>query len=918
VFCVKCGKKLPDGSSFCPHCGASAEGSRSDRHKARSRGDAPRHIEVRKVRVRTDAAADRRRTAPEAAPAKPDAVAAAPASAPTGSRTIGFAPAPASLDGGAPLTAPAARGESAPERRPAPAAAPERSAHGFAPAPASLDGSAPEGISAPAAAPEARPHTAAPAPSHERSARGFAPAPASLDGGVPEGISAPAAAPEARPHTAAPAPSHERSARGFAPAPASLDGSAPEGISAPAAAPEARPHTAAPAPSHERSARGFAPAPASLDGSAPEGISAPAAAPGSRPASAAPGGRLRGFAPAPSGLGEEPAREIPESRPASAAPGGRPRGFAPAPSGLGGEPAREIPESRPASFGFDEELPTAPERRARGFAPAPSGMDGAIPVSAPVRDASDRTPFRGDAPAASPVRPSPIRGRSEEDKYERTMPFNEIRDEIPRGRTGGRRSADSGYIGSGSSSSSGLPETGSKTGGSTKLYLLIGAGVLAALAVAAFFIFGSCGGSAKGSNGKAFTTDYVVEDYHNGCFIVAKGKHGPYGALNVKGKEVLPVEYDSLEFSSDRNDKQNFLYASLDGRCGVFDLTGKEIIPMEYKFVEQFHDECLLTYAHKSTPDYDVFNSEGELLTTISEGGDRVLDFLGKEYIIVFDSNGDIVRDSGYKVIDYSGNVVFSEDFGEAYISVSGAHPIVLDGSVSTIQYSNLETGGLMHVVITEDLVRSYWENTWDEMKAGYTFNDIDMSADVYQGYYFINTVARSGVTAMVDGSTGLVVREMTDETIDSDTDFLEEVVFSVNYDGQFCTISPKGDITNLGIDCSSRWIAMGTKLTYHRGDTWFIVDKDGNSVVDEDLFNMGKTGTKANFYTYENREGEMCVYSPDGRRVMPYGELSVKDGRDLILDGRKVDDVFSSFDAICFAINNEDGSQTIYWYGND
>lgn len=44
------------------------------------------------------------------------------------------------------------------------------------------------------------------------------------------------------------------------------------------------------------------------------------------------------------------------------------------------------------------------------------------------------------------------------------------------------------------------------------------------------------------------TTDYKVEDYCNGYFIVSKMDRRLFGVINSKGKEVIPLKYDEVSF----------------------------------------------------------------------------------------------------------------------------------------------------------------------------------------------------------------------------------------------------------------------------------------------------------------------------------------------------------------------------------
>lgn len=49
-------------------------------------------------------------------------------------------------------------------------------------------------------------------------------------------------------------------------------------------------------------------------------------------------------------------------------------------------------------------------------------------------------------------------------------------------------------------------------------------------------------------NGYQFSTEYSIEDYCHGYFIVSKMEGMLYGVIDIQGNEVIPLEYDAIEF----------------------------------------------------------------------------------------------------------------------------------------------------------------------------------------------------------------------------------------------------------------------------------------------------------------------------------------------------------------------------------
>ncbi len=93
------------------------------------------------------------------------------------------------------------------------------------------------------------------------------------------------------------------------------------------------------------------------------------------------------------------------------------------------------------------------------------------------------------------------------------------------------------------------------------------------------------------------------------------------------------------------------------------------------------------------------------------------------------------------------------------------------------------------------------------------------------------------------------------------------------------------------------------------------MVDKDGKAFGDERYFEAGRIGDDVDFYSLMNQDGDYCVYSPDGRLVMPYGILTGDDESPYI-NGLSIENCVSSYDAICFVTKDDDGKNEVSWYG--
>lgn len=80
-------------------------------------------------------------------------------------------------------------------------------------------------------------------------------------------------------------------------------------------------------------------------------------------------------------------------------------------------------------------------------------------------------------------------------------------------------------------------------------------------------------------NGLLFTTDYEIEDYLSGRFIVSKNGGELYGMLNLNGEEILPLKYSDLDFVNSAEylsgiDDKALVVGEYEGQYYTFDFDG--------------------------------------------------------------------------------------------------------------------------------------------------------------------------------------------------------------------------------------------------------------------------------------------------------------------------------------------------------
>lgn len=85
-------------------------------------------------------------------------------------------------------------------------------------------------------------------------------------------------------------------------------------------------------------------------------------------------------------------------------------------------------------------------------------------------------------------------------------------------------------------------------------------------------------------------TDFIYErGFHYKGRILTK-KDGKYGMIDLKGKEILPFEYDIMNFIyyqvGSSQDLNPYVKATKNGKDGIFDFSGKILIPVDYDKID--------------------------------------------------------------------------------------------------------------------------------------------------------------------------------------------------------------------------------------------------------------------------------------------------------------------------------------------
>lgn len=183
-------------------------------------------------------------------------------------------------------------------------------------------------------------------------------------------------------------------------------------------------------------------------------------------------------------------------------------------------------------------------------------------------------------------------------------------------------------------------------------------------------------------------------------------KNGQAGLLKNK-KSILPFEYEYMEFNSDNN----VVLVKKANKCGVVNLKGKYIIPLEYDGID-IEGNCINAEKNNATTIFDINGN-------IQENVDYVnISTTDSKYKIVANSEGKfgIIGEKNEKLINYSYNYIdylFDNNF---IATVDGKVGVITSANVYKInaKYDSIQKIGnnnvLQAINVNDNLVDIYNE----------------------------------------------------------------------------------------------------------------------------------------------------------------------------------------------------------------
>jgi len=151
-------------------------------------------------------------------------------------------------------------------------------------------------------------------------------------------------------------------------------------------------------------------------------------------------------------------------------------------------------------------------------------------------------------------------------------------------------------------------------------------------------------------NQKYLGNEYdLISKRDEGVFEVEMGNL--HGLLNAKGEEFVPIEYNSaLSFHN-----KKFIAARKNGKFGALDLLGKEILPIQYEYISGSEDQMIV----KSKDGFELYKTNGEKI--IDQKFEHVQSILTENLIIRKDENR-------MRVFDLDKKEFVSPSFDEIFV----------------------------------------------------------------------------------------------------------------------------------------------------------------------------------------------------------------------------------------------------------
>lgn len=351
-----------------------------------------------------------------------------------------------------------------------------------------------------------------------------------------------------------------------------------------------------------------------------------------------------------------------------------------------------------------------------------------------------------------------------------------------------------------------------------------------------------------------FTTEYEIEDYCNGVFIVSKSDGLLYGVLDLNGEEILPLQYDKIKFMNKDGEHENvYIETTYEEQYAVYDAKGNKLFDEKADIISyemEVTAENPPFFVTGRNTNYDLRNEKGEL-KIYREDGTQVssiqLEYNLLPYVCWVDDNICLV---GYETGD---------------------------GCLECVRY------------ISGEVVKRWEEGNYLVSSVG------GMEGENYYTYVGDKNRIYNKIVITADGD--LVIEEDT---------FTFDEMQSIATSNAMAGLSNRYQY-HLGEnkDC----------IIYQTNDTWKYEDASGNPIYEQRYYSFQIMDEG---YALSNEDKQVCIITKNGRKTVDYGYLELNDSNYLFQGGTRLtrDDVFADYNTIVFNASMEENITLFGSYG--
>lgn len=333
-----------------------------------------------------------------------------------------------------------------------------------------------------------------------------------------------------------------------------------------------------------------------------------------------------------------------------------------------------------------------------------------------------------------------------------------------------------------------------------------------------------------------FTTEYTIEEYCHGCYIVSKNDGMLYGVLDKKGNEIVPVKYDNIYFLNEEEIKAGkdsvlYMQTKYENEYTVVTDTGNKILDEEVEYTTYqlgtiTDDSYCFVGKNSRSPvtATSLYKKDGSFITNIDCSNlvdinyDAKISFGGGIWISENNYIITLIEDLGDNAFEFY-SVLLNKD-----CQILKVWPVICNN------YEIIDNKLVLHIATN----REYKE---------YESYSIDINGNVQAlGLFQENEASKYYMTDQ--GKLSIKI----DHVIDFPNDNEQRILFD----------NEKAKL-------------------YASNDTWKLVDSFGNTLYDERYYQCAMVDDG---YLLMNEDNQACLVDRNGRMLVDYGYLIYKNDR--------------------------------------